>query len=212
MADLVSRISDMENLRCRAARLVETALSLISIFTQEANRLNRNDEASRLKALRYLIEHQLDELRRSESLAEYGHVHREMLSTLGEVALSEIITRVSKNKQLSTLTNSLSRNYPAQEPPFGKVLIRIGSRGLPDDVKTVCVSRLARESNRKEPEIIKELQERGYLLFSEKAFLLLIDNLVNDIHEGRRRLPVSLEILSEIISSGSSELESGGSE
>jgi len=49
----------------------------------------------------------------------------------------------------------------------------IGPRGLPDDVKAVSVSQSARDSNRPEPEIVKKLQENGYLLLSEEAFSLL---------------------------------------
>jgi len=174
MADLASQSSDVKNLLRQAANLTSTALSLISVFAQEANRLNRKDEASRLKALYSSTRQQLHQVRCSEDAAEYGHVRADMISTLGGLALGGIVKRASKNKRLSALTDSLLESHANKEPPFGTVLICIGPKGLPDDVRVVSISRSARESNREETEVINELREHGYLLLSEKAFCLLI--------------------------------------
>jgi hypothetical protein len=205
MADLASRSCDVENLRRQAENLTSTALSLVSVFTQEASRLDRNDEALRLKALYYSIIQQLHRAKHSENTAEYGRVRADTISTLGGLALGAVAKRVSKNKQLSALTDTLFESPLAKEPPFGKVLICVGPRGLPDGVEIVCISRLARKSNREELGIIKELQEHGFLLFSEKTFSSLIDKLANDIHEGWRHLPVSMKELTEIKASGTSD-------
>ena len=212
MADLASQISDVKNLRRQAVRLNETALSLISLFNEEANRLKRMDEASRLKALYFSTRYQVNQVRCSEDAAEYGHLRAGMITSLGEFALKGIVKRVSKNKRLSALTDSLLEIHANKEPPFGKVLICIGPKGLPDDAEIVCISGLARKSNREEPEIIKELRERGCILLSEEDFSSLIDKLINDIYEGRLRLPISLEKLSEIKASGTSDLEYSDSE
>jgi hypothetical protein len=208
MAGLACLDMYMKNLRNQAARLTSTALSLISLFDEEAIMLNRRDEASRLKALYSSIRQQLHQVRRDEDAAEYGHVRVDMISTLGRLALGSIVKQVSKNKWLSDLTDSLLESPANKERPFGKVLICIGPKGLPDDVEIVCISQLARKSNREEPEVIKELQERGYILLSEKTFPLLIDKLINDIHEGRLRLPVFMKELSEISKLGLLGLES----
>ena len=66
----------------------------------------------------------------------------------------------------------------------------------------VLFKKLSRESNREESEVISALQEGGYLLLSEKAFSLLVDGLIENVQEGRLRLPVSREKLSEITASG----------
>ena len=198
MADLTDVDTYMKNLRNQAATLTETALSLISVFAEEANRLNRQDEASRLNALHSSIGQQLHQVRRSEDSAEYGHVQADVISSLGGLALGGIVKRVSKNKRLSSFADYLLESPNNKQRPFGNVLVCIGPEGLPDDVRVVPISRLARESNQEEPEVINELREHGYLLLSEKAFSLLIEKLVDDVQEGRLRLPISLEKLPEV--------------
>ena len=208
MADLTYLDTYMKNLRNQAARLTETALSLVSVFAEEANRLNRMDEASRLKALYSSIRQQLYQVGHSEDAAKYGQSQADMISSLGVLALGGIVKRVSKNKRLSSFADYLLESPNNKERPFGNVLVCIGPRGLPDDVRVIPISLLARESNREEPEVINELQEHGYLLHSENAFSLLIEKLVDDVQEGRLRLPISLEKLSEVRKSGFLGLES----
>ena len=199
MEGLNSLHTHFKNLHHQAKKLTSTGLSSIILFAREANRLNRKDEASRLKALYSSIRQQLHQVRCSEDAAEYGHVRADMISSLGGLALGGIVKRVSNNKRLSAFTDYLLESPTSEEPPFGTVLVCIGLKGLPDDVRVVCISKLARESNRPESEVINELQEHDCLLFSEKAFSLLIDRLVGDVREGRLRLPVSRETLSQVM-------------
>ena len=77
-------------------------------------------------------------------------------------------------------------------------MVCIGPRGLPDDAKAISISQSARDSNRLEPEIVNDLRENGYLVFSEETFSSLIDKLVADVRQGKLRLPVSREKLSHI--------------
>jgi len=199
MESLNSLHTHMNNLKHQAKRLTSTCLALISLFTQEANRLNREDEASRLKALNSYIRQQLDRAKSSEDIASDGHIQANLVSSLGGLALGGIVKRVSNNKQASSFADYLFGIPNSEERPFGTVLVCIGLKGLPDDVRVVCISKLARESNRPEPEAINELQEHNCLLFSEKAFSLLIDRLVDDVREGRLRLPISRETLSRVM-------------
>ena len=208
MEGLTTHGTYLKNLLRQARRLTSSAFSLSAIFEEEANQLNRKDEASRLKALYFCIRRQLDWAKSSEDAASYGYSQANLIISLGGLAAGSIIKMVSRNKQLSAFADYLLKSPTNKERPFGLVLIWIGPKGLPDDVGVVSVSRLARESNREEPEVIDELRERGYLLLSEKAFSLLTDKLINDIQEGRLDLPVSMEELSEIKTSGLMRLES----
>jgi hypothetical protein len=81
-------------------------------------------------------------------------------------------------------------------------MVCVGPEGLPDNVRVISISQLARESNRPQTEIMSKLQDDGYLLFSEEAFSLLIDRLVGDVREGRLHLPVSRDRLVEIAELG----------
>ena len=199
MESLNSLHTHVKNLKHQAKRLTSTCLVLITLFAQEANRLNREDEASCLKALYSSIRQQLDMAKQCEDTAEYGHVRADMISSLGGLALGGIVKRVSNNKRLSAFTDYLLESPTSEEPPFGTILVCIDAMGLPDDVRVVCISKSARESNRQESEVIKEMQEPGYLLFDEKVFSLLIDRLVDDVREGRLRLPISRETVSQVM-------------
>jgi hypothetical protein len=199
MEGLTPHNTYLKNLKHQARKLTSAGLSLITLFAQEANRLSREDEASRLKALYSSIGQQLDLVKCSEDSASYGHSQAGLISSLGALAISGIIKRVSNNKRLSSFADYLLESPTNKERPFGKVLVCMGPRGLPDDVEAISISRLARESNRPESEVIKELKESGCLLFSEKAFSHLIDGLIDDVREGRLCLPIPREKLSEIM-------------
>ena len=208
MEGLTPHNTYMKNLKHQARRLTSVGLSLITLFAEEANRLNREDEALRLKALYSSIKQLLDLAKRSEDAASYGHSKADLISSLGGLALGSIVKRASKNKRLSAFADYLLESPPNKERPFGSVLVCMGPEGLPDDVRVVSISKLARESNRQESEVIHELQETGCLLFSEKELSLLIDRLIDDVREGRLCLPISREKLSGITASNKSKLRS----
>jgi hypothetical protein len=196
----------LENLRSKAKNLAATGLALTNLFAEEASRLDRWDEASRLRTLCFSIKQQLDWVKSGEAAASYGYSQANLIASLGGLAVGGIIKMVSRNEQLSTFADYLLKSPTDKERPFGLVTVCIGPRGLPDDAGVVSISQLARESNRLESGIINKLQQGGYLLFNEKAFSLLIDRLIDDVREGRLRLPVSREKLAEITASGTSGL------
>jgi len=199
MESLNSLHTHLKNLHHQARKLTSTCLSLITLFAWESNRLNREDEASRLKALYSSIRQQLDLAKQCEDAASHGHIKAGLISSLGGLALGGIVKRVSNNKRLSAFTDYLLESPTSEEPPFGTILVCIDAMGLPDDVRVVCISKSARESNRPESEVIKELQESGCLLFDDKVLALLIDRLVDDVREGRLRLPISRETVSQVM-------------
>ena len=102
MEGLTPFITNLKNLRSRAKKLTYTGISLTKLFDEEACRLKRRDEASRLKTLYFSIRQQLDWAQRSENAAEYGHNQANLIVSLGGLAVTGIIKMVSKNDRLST--------------------------------------------------------------------------------------------------------------
>jgi hypothetical protein len=202
----MTHCTNLKALHSRARRLTSSALSLVTIFAEKADRLGYWDEASRLKASYSLITQQLERVQRSEDAASYGHSQANLAVSLGGLAIGGLIKMASRNERLSAFADSLLDGLGNKGRPFGLVLICIGPKGLPDGAEVVSISRLARESNRDEFEVIKKLREGGYLLLSEKAFSLLIDRLIEDVREGRLCLPVYRGKLSEIMSSNKLKL------
>ncbi len=211
MADLTSRIVEVKDLQSRAVRLRSTALSLISLFDEEEQRLDRIDKASRLETMRAYIDQQLRQVRHNEASKQYGSDRVDIVSTLSGFAITTALKRVSKGSRLSAFVDRAFESASSEERPFSNVLVRIGPQGLPDDVRVVSISQLARESKRTETEVVNGLREHGCLLIDEEAFHLLIETLVDDVREGRRRLPISLKELVKIKVSSASGLEDDGS-
>ncbi len=188
----------LKNLRHKAASLMSTVLSLSVMLEGEADRLRREDEASRLRALLSSSKMELDAAKRSEESARYGHTQANMIVSLGGLALGSLIRAASKNTQVSGKAGKILQNLSIGERPFGKVLINVGPEGLPDDVRVISISELARHSNRPEQEVMNELLKGGRLLFSEDEFSHLIDRLINGVLQGQMSLPVSLKTLKEM--------------
>jgi hypothetical protein len=207
MEGLKKYITILENLRIRARRLTADSLSLSNLFAEEAVRLSWKDEASLLDALNFSIRQQVDQAKNNEDAASYGYSKASLMMTLGRVAVGGTIKMLSRNKGLLAFSDGLLNSLGGGQRPFGMVLICVGPRGMPDDVRVVCISRLARESKLQESEVINELQRCGCLLFNEKAFSLLIDKLTDDVQKGRLVLPISTEKLAEIRSQTSIRLK-----
>lgn len=198
MEGLNSYRTCLKDLRHRAKKLASTVRTLSNQFDQEANRLSREDDVSRLKAFRSCIRQRLNEVRWSEEAASYGHTKAGLIFSLGGLAVGGIVKMASKNKKLPAISSLLMRSYTDKQPPFGRVMVCIGPKGLPDDVRIVSISRLARESNRGESEVINGLEEDGCLLLTGEVFSLLIDRLAVKVREGRLLLPIPMEELCEI--------------
>lgn len=198
MESLKSFRDHLENLQHQARKLTSAGLSLTPLFAEEAKRLSREDEASRLRVLYRAVVEQLKRVKRDEGSASYAHSKAKLVTSLAGLVVGVAIRMASEDKRALAFSDHLLENLGGKRRPFGTVLISIGPKGLPDDVQVVSISELARQSNRQESEVISELRERGHLLFSEEAFSRLIDRLTTDVQEGRLLLPVPTEKLAEI--------------
>jgi len=187
--------SQLENLQSQAKKLNESGLALNTLFAQEETRLKREDEASSLRAVYRTVVEQLQRLEGTEASVKRGHSQANLILSLGGLAVAAM---GSKSKQLSAITHYLLQPPADEQQSFGLVMVCIGPKGLPDDVRGVSISQLARESGRPQPEIINKLREDGYLLFSEHVFSLLIDRLACHVRAGKLNLPVSGDKLAEI--------------
>ena len=192
MNSLHDRLRDF---RCQAEKLAQAGSALDAVFAREATHLKRQDEASRLSATYRAVAERFHQLRELELSASRGHSQANLALSLVELAVTAL---VSKSDRLSAVANCLINGPTARKQPFGLVMAYIGPRGLPEDAGAVSISQQAREANQMELDIMNRLRDDGYLLFSEETFSLLIDRLIIDIREGKLRLPVSREKLSEI--------------
>ena len=201
MESLKSFHNHLEDLQHQARKLTSAGLSLNTLFAEEAKRLSREDEASRLRALYRAVVARLERVKRDEGSASYAQSQVNLTASLTTLGMSAGIALVSRKNRPSNVSNFL-KSVSNKKPPFGNVLVCIGPDGLPEDVEVISISRLARESKRLESEVVSELQKHGYLLLGKKMFSLLIDKLIDAAREGRLRLPLSGKKLSEFTASG----------
>jgi len=190
---------NLNDLYEKARALNSTAVSLADLFDKEADHLIRMKMESRLRDLHSYIVEQLHMEKATEDAIKCSHDQTDIAVSLTSLAVGGILKITSQNnKTLSAIGDQLLRKPAGSQHPFGLVLVDVGPVGVPDDVQVVSISQLARESNRAEAEVTKELKKRGHLLLNEENFSLLIDKLIEGVQEGRLALPVSAKKLPRI--------------
>ncbi len=212
MEGLESFHAYLKNLSHQAGILAEAAVSLSKSFEAEADRLTREDGAQRLKVIHAAIVEELDRSRRLEDAARYGSTKANLIFKKKRFAAKIIVAATTENQRVCNLLDHVFDTSAEKKRPYGTVMVCVGPKGLPDDVRVVSISELARKANRPESETIQEVRKRGYLVFDQESFSRLIDKLVIDVREGRSHLPISSEKLLEVGTSGYLRLETKKSE
>lgn len=185
----------LKDFQHQAGILAETAVSLSKSFEVEAERLTREDGVHSLKAIQAASAEELELSRRQESAASYADSKAILPFSLAGSIAKFIMAETTEKPRALKLVSQACDMIVVKKSPYGTVMVCVGPKGLPDDVRVVSISGLARESNRPESEIIQKLQKGGCLLFSQETFSRLIDKLVIGIREGRLHLPVPIGTL-----------------
>ncbi len=198
MEDLVSFHAYLKNLGHQAGILAEAAVSLSKSFQAEADRLTREDGVQRLKSIHADVVEELQQAELRESSASRRYAKTNLRFSITGTIAKVIVAAITEDKLVRNNVNQAFDRHAGKKLPYGMVMVCVGPKGMPDDVRVVSMSRLARESNRPERQVVGDLEGQGSLLFSEKAFSLLIEKLIGDVREGRLALPISTEKLSQM--------------
>ncbi len=162
---------------------------MATLLEEEAIRLKRGDEIARLQALCAVIARRIEAARHNERGARYSYSEGKAIRRIaGSVA--GLVGEKSNNDRWKNISRKLVEPLANDEPPFGTVLVCIGPGGVPDDVHVVSVSRMARESLRKESDVIEEMQKAKNLLLTEENFSEFMDRLAEEILKGQLSLPL----------------------
>ncbi len=195
MEGLESFYAYLKSLSHQAGILAEAVVSLSESFEAEADRLTREDGVRRLKEIQATVVAELERARRLESTASYEHTKANLPFEVVGFFAKIIMASTTEKPPALKLVSQVCDTSTAKKRPYGTVMVCVGPKGLPDDVRVVSISELARESNQPESEITQKLQKGGCLLFSQETFSRLIDKLVTDVREGRLHLPIPIETL-----------------
>ena len=183
----------LKELQCQLRNHKAAAGELRSVLGKHVQGVLGHDQAVILDDLMAKIKKEVDDARLVEIIAKNKFIDGKFTAGLtGSIvgALSSLITH-----QGNPLLESASRLKSAldQKAPFDNVLIAIGSRGLPEGVKVIPLSKLARDYSKSEAEIRDFFQNRGCRLMTPEKFAALIGDLKLRVLDGSLSLPISID-------------------
>jgi len=186
----------IETLCVQTRELVTALKSMAEVFAQEAVRLFRHDQVTRLRELRARVLHKANNIEREETAASYGATKSSLYIGIGLLAAGGLVALGTSSRRPLSFGAHLAKSDLAGVAPFGTVRVAIGPRGLPDDVILIPLSRLSRESGKTEPDVEAALKAAGYLPMTSEAFSRFMNDLEGKVLDGSMSLPVTLEQIS----------------
>jgi len=191
--------------------LNEAVTTLDKAFAQEAERLHRHDQACCLDELRARVTQETLYEQLMESAASCGFTEGRLIGGLlkfaGGVAIAA--ARQSKEHPLS-VGAKLARDEFARTKPFGTVAVAVGPGGVPDDVQTMSISKLARDQSLPESAIRTALEAKGYRLMTPESFFNTLDKLKDSVLKGTQSLPAMKPV--SVLSQASPSSHAGANE
>jgi hypothetical protein len=172
---------------------------LVAVFAHTVIHLTRHDQAACLRSLKSKILDDTKFLLDAENSAKSGFVEGRLISAPLSFAIGGLAgVLLHHKKPLETGLNA-ARSTLGKKLPFGTVLVVIGQRGLPDDVKTIPISALARQYGITESAVRKTIVTKGYFLITPQVFAAAMDDIEHGVLEGMLSLPVLLNEVKKII-------------
>ena len=153
--------------------------------------LIRHDQVARLRIIKLRIMQEVESVKRMESAAQMGSTKGALLGGGIVFTLGSLFAAVSGRKDAFNIGSILAQSILTKTVPFGTVHIVIGKGGLPE---VVSVSRLARESNRSESEVVAIFRNNGYLPMTPETFTQVLNKVERGILDGSLSLPLPINI------------------
>lgn len=165
---------------------------LAGALADTATYLVRRDQAARLCSLKSKVLADVKFLFDAESSAKSGFIEGRLLSVPLSFAIGGLAGMLLHHKNpLETGINAAGSTL-GKKLPFGSVLVAIGQGGLPDDVKAIPLSALARQSGTTESAVRAAIVIKGYLLITPEVFVATMDGIEHLVLDGALSLPVPL--------------------
>jgi hypothetical protein len=169
------------------------AQELSSSFSSSATNLARSDQAKCVRNLKSRVLAEVKWLLDTEISAESGFAKGSLLFAPLSFAIGGLAGVLQHQANpVETGVNAAGKAL-SKRSPFGMVLVGIGKGGLPDDVKAIPLSRLARESKMCESEVRAILANRGYFLITQEVFAKTMDEVEHCVLNGVLSLPLTVD-------------------
>lgn len=163
---------------------------LSSAFAGSATNLARRDQAECVRNLKSRVLAEVKRLLDMESSAKSGFTEAKFIYAPLTFAITACIEDLLHHKNPADKALKAAGETISKKLPFGTVVIAIGKGGIPEDVKVVPISALARESKATEAEVRTTIIGRGYFLITPEAFATTIDEIEKLVLDGALSLPL----------------------
>ena len=178
-------------MRSELGQQVITVRRLAVTFTENNKQLIRHDQVVRLRILNSRIMEEVENVKRIESASQISSTKGALLGSGTVFTFGSLFMAAKGRKDAFETGARLAGSVLSRKIPFGTVLITIGREGIPEDVKVVSISHLARESSRSESEVIANFRNNGYLSMTPETFTHLLDKVERGILDGSVCLPLA---------------------
>jgi len=168
------------------------AVKRLAVAFAECNiQLIRRDQVARLGILKSRIMEEVENLKGIESAAQMGATGGAFWGGVAAFTIGSLFAAAKGRQDVYNIGLQIASSVLSREVPFGTVLITIDGQGIPNGVKAVSTSRLARESNKTEPEVETSLKHDGFLLMTPEVFAKFLEKVENEILDESVCLPLA---------------------
>ena len=186
-------------MRSELGQQVIAVKRLAVTFAEGDIQLVRHDQVTCLGTLKSRIMREVEDIKRMESAAQTGSDKGALLGGVIAFALGSLFAAARGRKDVPQFGARLAGSILSRAVPFGTVLIVAKKGGLPEDMKVIPLSRLARELNKSESEVEASLKHDGYRLMTPKTFAKVLDKMECGILDGSVSLPIVIDRIIEQI-------------
>lgn len=168
----------------KLAILTGDVSELNNVLNSTAISLRQKDQIAFLHALKTRTMKEVQNEQMAESEAERYFNKSKAISGIASFPLGSIIAATLNQKNPLSIGAKMFSRELGKMAPFGRVLITIGGKAAFDDISIISVSRLAREREGTESEIILSLRDKKLLLLSPERFCHVLDLLEKELKNG----------------------------
>ena len=165
----------------KLAILTGDVSELNNVLNSTATSLRQRDQIASLHALKSKTMKEVQNEQMAEYEAERYFNRSKAIAGMVSFPLGSIIAATLNQKNPLSIGAKMFSRELGKKAPFGRFLIAIGGKATFDDISVISVSRLAREREATESEIISSLRDKKLLFLSPERFCHVLNLLEKEL-------------------------------
>jgi hypothetical protein len=184
-----SKLEDLHKLTRKHASIAD---ELGTVLASREGELHRHHEAVGIRRLRARTLGDVEQIRAMERAGASGHSVAGAIGGLGALAIGGAVSAASGRGRPKKIGARVASQMLSRKVPFGNVMVVVGPEGIPNDVKVVSISKLARESGRGEAAVMDDLRASGHRLMTPSTLVKVLDKRERELLNGSTASPVRI--------------------